>query len=231
MENEKNEKNGKRTLLNRFVCYFIGLFIMTCGIAISVKSDLGVSPVSSIPYTITKCWGIEMGKATILFHCVLVLIQIILLRKNFKLKSLLQVPVGIVFGYFTTFCNYLMTFVPSPSNIPLRIVMVLISVVLVAIGIFFYLPANIMPLAGEGVMQAVSDVTKIEFPKVKVGFDITMVLVSLVTCLIVLHNLGSVGAGTVIAAVLVGMVLGQIMKMWATYKKRRMVKNSDFTLV
>lgn len=109
--------------------------------------------------------------------------------------------------------------------------MVLISVVLVAIGIFFYLPANIMPLAGEGVMQAVSDVTKIEFPKVKVGFDITMVLVSLVTCLIVLHNLGSVGAGTVIAAVLVGMVLGQIMKMWATYKKRRMVKNSDFTLV
>lgn len=64
--------------------YFIGLFVMTIGIALSVKSNLGVSPVSSIPYTITCVWGIEMGKATILFHIVLVLLQIILLRKNFK---------------------------------------------------------------------------------------------------------------------------------------------------
>lgn len=55
--------------------YFIGLFIMTIGIALSVKSNLGVSPVSSIPYTMTCIWGIEMGKATIIFHIVLVFIQ------------------------------------------------------------------------------------------------------------------------------------------------------------
>ena len=41
--------------------YFIGLFVMTIGIALSVKSNLGVSPVSSIPYTMTCVWGIEMG--------------------------------------------------------------------------------------------------------------------------------------------------------------------------
>ncbi len=210
-----------RTIVNRLICYFVGLFIMTAGIAISVKSNLGVSPVSSIPYTITRCWGLEMGKATILFHCVLVLIQIILLRKNFKIKSLLQIPVGIVFGYFTTFCNYLMTFAPTPNNYVIRIGMILISVVLVAIGIFFYLPANIMPLAGEGVMQAVSYITKIEFSKVKIAFDVSMVVISLTTCLIVLHSLGSVGIGTVIAAVLVGLVLGQITRMWNAYKKKR----------
>lgn len=211
----------KRTLTNRLICYFIGLFIMTVGIAISVKSNLGVSPVSSIPYTLTRCWGIEMGKATILFHCVLVLLQILILRKNFKLKSLFQVPVGIIFGYFTTFCNYLMTFMPTPNNIVVRICMILISTVLVAIGIFFYLPANIMPLAGEGVMQAFADTTKIDFPKVKVSFDITMVAISLVTCLLVLHNLGSVGIGTVIAAVLVGVELGQITRFWSAHKKQR----------
>lgn len=161
-----------------------------------------------------------MGKATILFHCILVLLQILIRRKNFKLKSLLQIPVGIVFGYFTTFCNYLMTFVPTPNHIVIRICMVLISIVLVAIGIFFYLPANIMPLAGEGVMQAVSDATKIAFPKVKVSFDITMVVISLITCLLVLHNLGSVGIGTILAAILVGVVLGQIMRLWALHKKR-----------
>ncbi|MBD5159356.1 MAG: hypothetical protein HDT23_03840 [Ruminococcus sp.] len=206
---------NKRTLTNRLVCYFVGLFIMTIGIALSVKSDLGVSPVSSIPYTLTVCWDIEMGKATILFHCVLIVIQILILRKNFKLKSLLQLPVGIVFGYFTTFCNKLAGYLPSTDNYFLRICMILISVVLVAIGIFMYLPADIMPLAGEGVMQAVSDTIKVEFSKVKVAFDVTMVIVSLITCLIVLHTLGSVGVGTVIASLMVGVVLGQIKKLWA----------------
>lgn len=56
--------------------YFLGLFVMTIGIALSVKSNLGVSPVSSIPYTITCVWGLEMGKATILFHVILVLIPL-----------------------------------------------------------------------------------------------------------------------------------------------------------
>ena len=76
----------------RIPMYFIGLFIMTIGIAFSVKSNLGVSPVSSIPYTMTCVWGIEMGKATILFHVVLVLIQILLLRKKFKPVQFLQWP-------------------------------------------------------------------------------------------------------------------------------------------
>ena len=38
-----------------------------------------MSPVSSIPYTMTCVWGLEMGKATILFHIGLVLIQFLLL--------------------------------------------------------------------------------------------------------------------------------------------------------
>lgn len=199
-------------LFKRFAMYIIGLFIMTIGIAFSVKSNLGVSPVSSIPYTMTCVWGIEMGRATILFHCILVLIQIVILRKNFKIINLLQVLVGIMFGYFTTFCNWGVSFLPTPDNIAIRLGLSLISIVLVAIGIFFYMPPDIMPLAGEGAMKAVSDVTGIEFPKVKIGFDVTMVVISLTTCLISIHSFGSVGIGTVIAAVLVGTVLGFISK-------------------
>lgn len=218
MENNRNMKL-------RLVMYFIGLFIMTLGIAISVKSNLGVSPVSSIPYTMTCVWGIEMGKATILFHIVLVLIQIILLRRAFKIKSIFQIVVGIIFGYFTTFCNWCMTFLPTPHNIIIRLIMVLISVLLVAWGIFFYMPPNIMPLAGEGAMQAVSNITKKQFPKVKVTFDITMVVISLVTCIIALHSFGSVGVGTIISAVLVGTVLGFINKKFGFWRDNLLKSN------
>ncbi len=202
----------------RLPMYFIGLFIMTIGIAISVKSDLGVSPVSSIPYTITCVWGIEMGKATILFHCALVAVQIILMRRKFKIKNLLQVVVGIIFGYFTTFCNYCVSFLPTTENLIIRLLMALFSAFLVAFGIFLYVPADIMPLAGEGTIQAVSDITKLEFSKVKIAFDVTMVAISLTVCLLLLHRFGSVGIGTVISSVLVGLILGVITRILGKWR-------------
>lgn len=211
-------------IVKRLLMYIVGLFVMTIGIAISVKSNLGVSPVSSIPYTMTCIWGIEMGKATILFHCFLVLLQIILLRKNYKLKNLLQIVVGIVFGYFTTFCNWGVGFLPDPQNIIIRVCMLLISTIFIAFGIFLYLPPDIMPLAGEGAMQAVSDVSGIAFPKVKIGFDVSMVVISLITCLIFIKSLGSVGIGTVIAAVIVGMELGYITKCFGNLRDKWLEK-------
>lgn len=202
-----------KNLKVRAPMYLIGLFIMTVGIAVSVKSNLGVSPVSSIPYTMTCVWGIEMGKATILFHAGLVVLQILLLRKRFRPIQLLQVLVGIIFGYFTTFCNYLMTFLPMPNHIIVRLLMMLLSAALIAFGIFLYLPADLIPLAGEGAMQAVSQVTGIAFSKVKIAFDCSMVTISAITCLLMIHGLGSVGIVTVIAAVLVGYILGCFTKL------------------
>ena len=210
----------------RIPMYFVGLFIMTIGIALSVKSNLGVSPVSSIPYTMTCVWGIEMGKATIIFNAALVFIQILILRKRFKPINLLQVVVGIVFGYFTTFCNYLATYLPSTDNMVMRIVLMLVSTVFIAVGIFFYLPVDLIPLAGEGVMQAVSDVTKIEFSKVKIGFDCSMVVISVITCLICIHSLGSVGVGTVIAAFLVGFNLGRVNKAFGAKRDKLLGKHT-----
>ena len=212
-EIEMNKELAKKhnNLKIRIPMYFFGLFLMTIGIAVSVKSNLGVSPVSSIPYTMTCVWGIEMGKATILFHTFLVLIQILLLRRNFKPVNLLQIAVGVIFGYFTTFCNYLVTFLPTPSNLPIRIVMMLISAMIIAVGIFFYLPPNLMPLAGEGAMQAVSQITGMAFSKVKVRFDCTMVVISVLTCLIALH---------IIAAIFVDSLLGIVTRLFGQHRDR-----------
>jgi uncharacterized membrane protein YczE len=193
---------------------------MTMGIAISVKSGLGVSPVSSIPYTITCVFGIEMGIATVIFHVILVIAQILLLRKAFKPKNLLQIPAGILFGMFTTFCNSLMGFFPTPDSMVVKLLMMLVSAALIAFGIFLYVPADLIPLAGEGAMLAVSQVTKIRFSTVKLIFDISMVLISLVTCLVVLHALGSVGLGTVVSSVLVGSLLKVITKYFGTARDR-----------
>ena len=138
MENTKGSR-----LFVRIPAYVIGLLIMTLGVAISVKSNLGVSPVSSIPYTITCVVGLEMGKATILFHAVLVLAPDSATAQSLSgKKNLLQIFAGILFGYFTTFCNSLMVFFPDPTNLIVRLAMMLFSTGLIAFGLFWVCPCG-----------------------------------------------------------------------------------------
>lgn len=192
--------------------YLCGLFIMTIGIAFSIKTNMGISPVSTIPYTMTVVWGVEIGLATIIFHCGLVLLQFILLKDRFGIANLVQVPVGVVFGYFTSLSVYLLSFIPDSSGILMSFLYMAISIFTIAFGIFLYLPPNLVPLAGEGTMQAVSIVFNKKFSNVKIGFDIAMVTISACTCLFFIHSFGSVGICTIISAVFVGVALKLIVR-------------------
>ena len=122
---------------NKAIMYLTGLFIIAIGASLSVKSDLGVSPVTTVPYTVTYIWNVDMGITTFLFHLLLVLIEFLMLRKSFKLTNLLQVVVGIVFGLFTSLCNYLVFLIPFPDTMAVRIILLVLSIFAVAVGLFF----------------------------------------------------------------------------------------------
>ena len=188
----------------KLVFYFSGLMIMTVGVAVSVKSALGVSPISSIPYTITLVSGIDLGVSTMLFSTLMVVLQILLLRKRYELIHLLQLPIGLVFGAFLTLSGKMTNLFPDFDSFPLHFILMLISTMIIATGVFLYVSSGLVPLPTEGFVLAVSIVTKKAFSTIKVFYDVSMVLISAVTCLIMLHSLGSVGIGTIFAALLVG---------------------------
>lgn len=197
----------------RIFNYVFGLFLITLGVGLSIKSNLGSTPVSSIPYTLNVIWGIEIGVATIIFHTILVITELILLRRAFKPKHFLQVPVGILFGFFTTISVNLVNLLPDTSNIILIAIMVLVSTFLVALGLFFYVPTNIVPLSVEGITQAIAIVSNQPFTKVKVCFDVSVVVLSFVLCFIFTGVIGgSVGIGTIFSAIFVGITLKYINK-------------------
>ena len=194
----------KKKLGIKLLFYFGGLVVMTLGVVLSVKSDLGVTPISSIPYTMTVVTGMDLGIATMLFSVLMVLLQVVILRKRFRIINLLQLTIGILFGGFLTVCGKLMEGFPVPDSFLLKLLLMLVSTVFVAVGVFFYVAPRFVPLAPEGFIIAVTQVSKLSFSTVKVIFDVTMVAVSLAACLIAIHSPGSVGIGTIAAAVLVG---------------------------
>ena len=92
---------GKQTAIEyvkRTIALVIGLFIMSFGVGLSIRADLGTSPVSSIPYVLNIITELSVGTTTIIVNVIIVLSQIVLLRKRFRPLQLLQIPVCIAFG-------------------------------------------------------------------------------------------------------------------------------------
>jgi len=196
--------SGEDLTIKRVFNYIFGLYLITLGVAFSIKSGLGSAPVSSIPYAMDLIWAMEIGFATFIFHAVLVLIELILLRRNFKPKHFLQVFVGVLFGAFTSISVSLMGFIPPADSFIIALVMSFLSIFLIALGLFFYVPTNIIPLSVEGVTQAIAIVSNKPFSTVKVYFDICVVATAFILSYGFLGELGSVGIGTVLGALFIG---------------------------
>ena len=204
--------SGEELTVKRIFNYLFGLFLITLGIAFSIKSGLGSTPVSSIPYSMNLIWNIEIGIATFIFHLILVMIELLLLKRDFGKKHFLQVFVGVLFGAFTSFSVSLMYFIPYVDNLILALLMSAVSIFLIALGLFFYVPTNIIPLSVEGVTQAIAIVTNKPFSKIKVYCDICIVSTALIMSYIFLGGFGSVGIGTILGALFIGTTVKYIHK-------------------
>ena len=84
----------------RYLIFLVGLFVNSLGVSLITKANLGTSPISSIPYVLSLNFPFTLGNFTIFFSIFLIVLQLIILRKNFKLEHILQIPVSIIFGYF-----------------------------------------------------------------------------------------------------------------------------------
>ena len=184
---------------------------MSLGVAFSIVSTLGTTPISSISYSLALITNINIGITTFIFNATLILIQFLILRKRFHKRRLLQLINCVLFGYFTDVALYMVSFIPFDGSVLLMVVFLLVSIFLTAFGIFIYMPANIAPLPGEGCVESVAIVTGWRFSTIKIGFDATMVIISLIMCGLWYTNiLGAVNVGTIVSAVMVGFTLRQI---------------------
>lgn len=205
--------DGEELSFRRVFNYVFGLYLITLGVAFSIKSGLGSAPVSSIPYAMDLIWLINIGVATFIFHAFLVFIEWLLLGENFKRKHFFQVFVGVLFGVFTSFSVSLMNFVPQADSFLIALFMTVLSILFIALGLFFYVPTNLIPLSVEGVTQAIAIVTDRPFPRIKVYVDITIVLSALALSYGFLGQFGSVGLGTVLGALFIGTTVKFIHKL------------------
>ncbi len=202
----------QKHLLRRWALLVVGLVIMAFGVAFSIKAGLGTSPISSLPYVLSLLplpVTLTVGTATIAMHVTLILLQILLLRRRYDPFQLAQLPVALIFGSLTDFSVWALQGI-TVSTYAARWVLCIIGILLVGVGVSFEVTANVVTLAGEGMVLAVCKVFPVPFGNAKIGFDVTLVVIASVLSLVFLGGLYGVREGTVAAAFCVGLVARQV---------------------
>lgn len=201
-----------RKFIKKVLIYIAGVFILAIGINISKLSQLGISPVSAVPYACELIWGIELGQASLLVFIVFIFLQILLLRKNYRPIQLLQLACTYILAVFLTYTgrDYLLFCLPLPANYLIKLVYLFVSILIIGIGVSLYLITNLVPLPAEGLMRAIIELSRgrYKFSSVKIAVDSILVGISALLSLVFLGELRSVREGTVLSALLVGKVVG-----------------------
>jgi uncharacterized membrane protein YczE len=206
IKNNKSKDINWKEILKNYSILLIGLFIMSFGVALSVKSDLGTTPISCIPNVLKYAVPLSLGTITIIFNFLLVIIQVIILKNEFQRKQWLQVILTIFFGYFIDLALYILTPLQATDYLSQWIICI-ISCFIIAFGVYLEVISNAIVLPGEGVSLAVRHVTKIEFGKLKTAFDSSNVIVGGILSLVLYGTFQGIGLGTIFAGIVVGYIV------------------------
>ncbi len=209
-----NVKRSKAEWLRRYASFVVILFVIAFGTSLSIRANLGSSPISAPPYILSLIPGMRftMGQLTIFMHVFFILTQIVLLRKDFEKRQYTQILVSFLFGFYTDLTMWMTGFLQIPETLnpligyPLRFVELLTGGAILAYGIACEVRCDSLMLAGEGFPLAISKFLKRDFGKVKMCTDTSLVCVGTAFMLVFFGGWDwkMVGAGTLVSMFYVG---------------------------
>lgn len=187
--------------VNRWIIYILSINILALGIILNTRTDLGVAAFTSLFYAFSKVNNISLGTASIILYLILIIVQICLVRK-LTITIFLEIPFSLIFGYITDFYDSLIKI--RCSNLLSAYLLLLIAIIFVSLGVYFSVSCNLIATPVESTVKTISQVYNLKFSLVKNVFDITMIIMMLLLCLVLQIPVYGIGMGTVLSALLVG---------------------------
>ncbi len=196
----------KKTML-RFGLYVIGLFINALGITLSTYSGLGVACVTCFCTNFSNFLGISLGNAFTVWYCIYVLMEFLMLRKEFGVKNLLQLCFAFILGFFTDFIRSFL--VIEPNGIVQQLIVLIGALWIIALSVVILINCDLVPSAPDGFVQVLSNKLNRPFGNVKVVHDIAVASAGVLLGMIHSRPEG-LGIATVIAALTLGKMIGYL---------------------
>lgn len=190
--------------IKRWVYYLIGLNLIAAAVVLNIRFDLGVAAFSSVMYAIAEIYDISMGTASILCYLLFVALQCLLLRRA-TMNVLLEIPLSFAFGILIDIYDAV---IPEMAlSVVSAFVCFALTLFVTALGVFFCVKTDLVLTPIEGIVKTISDVFHLRFSLVKNSFDLSMVIVSVILCLVNQAPFYGIGIGTVLSAIFIGRII------------------------
>ena len=206
-------------LAGRIALMLAGIAVMALGIDVVVKADLGNSPISATPNVLALGFpAVSFGTFMLGWQCFLVLVQVALLRREFRLVDLWQIPISVFFGLCIDWFMELLG-ASAPTTYLASWLWLAVGMAVLAAGIVMTVVSGTVMNCGEAVVQAVVRKTGARFGTVKVGFDLACAALAVLCALVFVGHLAGVREGTVVCAALTGVVVNGYMALYGRVRQ------------
>jgi uncharacterized protein len=216
----------KKISFPAIVLYFLGLILMSIGIPAMIKSNMGITVVTSFPYSISVITGLfTIGRWVTIFQCVVLIIAIIVL-KRITVSMVTSFATAALLGLFIDF--FVFVFDPIViESLVMRVLTVIISSTVMATGAGILIFSGFPPIPDLVFLRDVSKEKNIEMGRLKQYFDLSVLVMTVSLTLIVLKRIIGVGIGTVISFAIVGFVIGFVNKVLNKYALSKNFMDED----
>ena len=190
--------------MKRGIYYIIGLNLIAFAVVLNIRYGLGVAAFSSVMYAISEIYYISLGTASIICYLLFVLIQCIL-SKRITLAYTLEIPLSFAFGWLIDLYDYI---IPELNfNIIIIFICFVLTMFITAMGVYLCVKTDVVLTPTDGIVKTISDVFSIPFSTVKNTFDISLVLITVLLCIINNTTRYGIGIGTILTALFIGRII------------------------
>ncbi len=129
-------------------------------------------------------------------------LTLMIMRRKFVPSYLFSFVVGFVFGELLDFYEWWIHLLPY--NVPMRIVYFVVSYLVICVGIALSNRCGLPIIPTDLFPRELSDITRVKYSRIKIGFDITCLAVTAGLTFFCLGHIKGLGIGTVLAAFTMG---------------------------
>lgn len=211
-------------IVKRSIVLIFFVTMVSVGCALTLKASIGVGAWDALAQTGSEMFSIPVGTVGMIFNFMCIFIQIIVLRKDFKIIQLLQIPVSILLGSMINFILYDVFGDFVISNYIMQIILLIVGCITSAFAVAAVMVLDVVTFALEGACMAVSNVTHKKFHVLRQLVDVICIIVILIVAFSLDLPL-AVREGTIIGMLLFGPLMGIFMKILKPiFKKIKLVE-------
>ena len=193
--------------IKRSLLYVLSLAILALGITLNTKTQLGVSPIVTVPFSVSQTLGLPLGITTFVYYLLLILLQKLLLGRDFRPLQYLQIAASLLTSLFIQGWDMLL---PLPGALWLRLLTLVLAIFLTGLGASLSLAMDIVPNPADGLAHAVGRKLKRDVGLGKNLIDLASLVIALILGLLLAGRVLGIGVGTLCAMLLTGRVMALV---------------------